>query len=154
MYKISGAFALSLDPRRFATFRVKLSSPVDTFLMFEKEADVRYAIVDVTPEPEDPKTSISSISQLGDASFPFKWFTPREQPVLVVPSGREVYLLVTPGQEMLDAIVAKRQATRRRDSAHWSGMTIPTFECVAYCQGLVMDRKEWQIFAYLVEVES
>jgi tetratricopeptide (TPR) repeat protein len=154
VYKIAGAFALSLDARRFATFRVKLSSPVDTFLMFEKEADMRYAIVDVTPEPGDPRASISSISQLGDASFPFKWFTPQEQPVLVVPSGREVYLLVAPGQEMLNAIVAKRQATRRRDSAHWSGMTIPTFECVTYCQGLVVDKKEWQRFAYLVEVES
>jgi tetratricopeptide (TPR) repeat protein len=154
VYKIAGAFALSLDARRFATSRIKLSSPVDTFLMFEKEADMRYAIADVTPEFGDPRASISSMSQLGDTSFPFKWFTPREQPVLVVPSGREAYLLVAPGQEMLDAIVTKRQATRSRDSAHWSGMTIPTFECVAYCQGLVMDTKEWQRFAYLVEVES
>jgi tetratricopeptide (TPR) repeat protein len=154
VYKVAGAFALSLDARRFTTVRVKLSSPVDTFLMFEKEPGMRYAIVDVTPEFGDPRASISSMSQLGDTSFSFKWFTPQEQPVLVVPSGREVYLLIAPGQEMLDTIVAKRQATRRRDSAHWSGMTIPTFECVAYCQGLVMDKKEWQRFAYLVEVES
>ena len=33
-------YSPSLDPRRFATFRVKLSSPVDTFLIFEKEADI------------------------------------------------------------------------------------------------------------------
>jgi tetratricopeptide (TPR) repeat protein len=154
VYRVAGAFSLSLDARRFATFRVKLSSPVDTFLMFEKEADIRYAIVDVTTEFVDPRASMSTVSQISDAGFPFKWFTPREQAVLVVPSGREVYLLVAPGQEMLNAIVAKRQATRRGDSAHWSGMTVPTFECVAYCQGLVIDKKEWQRFGYLVEVES
>jgi tetratricopeptide (TPR) repeat protein len=154
VYKVAGAFSLSLDARRFATFRVKLSSPVDTFLMFETEADIRYAIVDVTTELGDPQASVSSVSHMSDSSFPFKWFTPKEQPVLVVPSGRDVYLLIAPGQEMLNTIAAKRQATRIKDSAHWSGMVLPTFECVAYCQGLVMDKKEWQRFGYLVEVES
>jgi hypothetical protein len=122
--------------------------------MFEAEADIRYAIVDVTIEMGDPQASVSNISPLGDSSFPFKWFTPTEQPVLVVPGGRDVYLLVAPGQEMLNTIVAKRQATRGKDSAHWSGMVIPTFECVTYCQGLVMDEKQWRGFGYLVEVES
>jgi tetratricopeptide (TPR) repeat protein len=154
IYKVAGAFSLSLDARRFATFRVKLSSPVDTFLMFEKERDIRYAIVDVTTEFVNPTASVSTVSHISDSGFPFKWFTPREQAVLVVPSGREVYLIIAPGQEMLNTIVTKRQATRRRDSAHWSGMTIPTFECVEYCQGLVIDKKEWQRFGYLVEVES
>ena len=160
VYKVAGAFSLSLDHRRFATFRVKLSSPVDTFLMFEKDADVRYAIVDVTsdltvPDPWASRASVSTVSHVSDgAGMPFKWFTPAEQPVLVVPAGREVYLVIAPGQEMLNAIVAKRQATRRRDSAHWTGMTIPTFECVAYCQGIVIDKKEWKRFGYLIEVES
>ena len=154
VYKVAGAFSLSLDARRFTTFRVKLSSPVDTFLMFEKEADIKYAIADVTTEFTDLRSSASTISMISDTGFPFKWFTPAEQAVLVVPSGRDVYLLVAPGQEMLNAIVAKRQAVRKRDSAHWSGMNIPTFECVAYCQGLVIENKEWQRFGYLIEVES
>ena len=157
IYKVAGAFSLSLDPRRFATFRVKLSSPVDTFLMFEKGADIRYAIVDVTAEFADPRASrasMSTVSHISDAGMPFKWFTPMEQPVLVVPAGREVYLLIAPGQELLNTIVAKRQAVRRQDSLHWSGMTIPTFECVAYCQGIVVDKKEWTRFGYLIEVES
>ena len=84
----------------------------------------------------------------------FKLITPTEQPVLVVPAGREVYSLVALGQEMLKAIVAKRQAIRKQDPAYWSGMIIPTFECVAYCQGMVIDKKDWKRFGYLVEVES
>jgi hypothetical protein len=84
----------------------------------------------------------------------FKWFTPTEQPVLVVPTSREVYLLVAPGQEMLNAIVAKRRAIRKQDSAYWSDVIIPTFECVAYYQGMVIDKKDWKRFGYLIEVES
>jgi hypothetical protein len=84
----------------------------------------------------------------------FKWFTPTEQPVLVVPAGREVYLLVAPGQEMLNAIVAKRQAIQKQDSVYWSSMITLTFECVAYCQGMVIDKKDWKRFGYLIEVES
>ena len=34
IYRIASTFSFSLDPRKFTTFRVKLSSPVTTFLMF------------------------------------------------------------------------------------------------------------------------
>ena len=168
VYRVAGTFALSLDPRRFTTFRVKLSSPVDTCLMFEPTADIRYAIVDVTTEfPSHPvrsrmtpRASVSSMSTVSTVSLqsqnamPFRWFTPREQGVLVVPSGREVYLLVAPGMALLQSLITKRQTARRNDSTHWTGMTVPTFEAIGYCQGLVVDKKDWERFGYLIEVES
>jgi predicted Kef-type K+ transport protein len=50
------------------------------------------------------RASMPTVSHIGDVGMPFKWFTLVEQPMLVVP----VYLLVTPGQEMLNTIVVKR----------------------------------------------
>lgn len=179
IYRVSNSFTISYDARNFTTFRVKLNSQRHTYLFFDRDADIRFAIIDpsapaATAESESEsdsrpheRTSNLQPRRATDEQQPlFKWTTPRETEPLLLRRGSETYLLVSPGRKLFQEHIAKRRAVRMQDSEHLERLDLPDAEMVEFCQGLVLEQSERQPvgfagkngrmgrrFAYLVEVE-
>ncbi len=194
LYRVSNSFTFSYDPRNFTTFRVKFNSAVDTYVSFDRDADIRFALLD----PSAPVTARNLETNATHHNFPshttgphlhpppphmgtngstppssrtsweteppspsttttipsFLWTHPGETPNLLLRKGKDAYLLVTPGEKLFRATVAKRRKARMGDSAGLETLTVPDEGLVAYSQGLVLKGVEKRRFAYLVEVES
>jgi tetratricopeptide (TPR) repeat protein len=176
IYRVSNSFTFNYDPRNFTTFRVKFNSLVDTFISFDRDADIRFAIldpspsIDKSPEPITSTTLVVPPARGANGSTPassrnswetecsttqaFKWSTPRDTETLLLPKGKDVYLVVAPGEKLFKAMVEKRRKVRRGDSEGLDALNVPDESVVAYAQGLVLQGVERRRFAYLVEVES
>lgn len=186
IYRVSNSFTLHYDPRNFTTFRVRFNSAVDTFISFDRDADIRFAILDPSPPPPvgttdhltlpSPPPPYPPLLIRGDGSTPppssspssrtswetdstsaqgFQWSTPINTPTLLLPRGKDVYLLVAPGEKLFGKLVRKRQGVRRGDSLGLEALSVPDGGLVGFCQGLVLRGEgEKRRFAYLVEVES
>ena len=184
IFRVSNSFTFNYDPRNFTTFRLKFNSLVDTFISFNRDADIRFAILDPSPpkpstssplEPAKPNiiTTTSSflrppIHGLNGSEPPssrtswetdttnqdFKWTTPLETETLLLPKGKDVYLVVTPGEKLFGEMVEKRRQVRRGDSEELEHLSVPDEALMRYCQGLVLKGQERRRFCYLVEVES
>ena len=50
LHRVTDTFTLSFDRRNFTTFRVKFNSAVDTFISFDRSADIRFAMMDPSDE--------------------------------------------------------------------------------------------------------
>ncbi len=172
-------FTLNYDPRNFTTFRLKLNSLVDTFVSFNRDADIRFAVLDPSPptiEPEKPTITTTTSSpflrppihglngseppssrtswETDTADQDFRWTTPAETETLLLPKGKDVYLLVTPGEKLFREVVEQRRQVRRGDSEGLEHLSVPDGALVQYCQGLVLKEMERRRFCYLVEVAS
>lgn len=180
LHRVSNSFTFNYDPRNFTTLRIKLNSLVDTFISFDRDADIRFAVLETsspspspTPtEKEKPKpdqSTLRPVARCGDGSEPpssrtswetevpipeFKWSAPRETESLLLPKGRDVYLVVAPGEKLFRATVEKRRKVRMGDSEYLEKLVVPDEGMIAYCQGLVVQGLESRRFCYLVEVES
>ena len=174
IYRVSNSFTFNYDPRRFTTFRVKFNSLVDTFISFNRDADIRFATLDLSLPVKKPNSKPSTTSPRpptrgNDGSEPpspsptpeteipaqeLKWSTPGETETLLLPKGKDVYLLVAPGEKLFKETVAKRRKVRMRDSEALEQLLVPNEAMIAYCQGLVLQGMERRRFCYLVEVES
>ncbi|KAF7511340.1 hypothetical protein GJ744_004905 [Endocarpon pusillum] len=177
IFRVSNSFTFNYDPRNFTTFRLKFNSQVDTFLSFNRDADIRFAIVD--PSPPKPSTSLplesakpsflrTPIHGLNGSQPPssrtswetdttnqdFQWTTPPETETLLLPKGKDAYLVVTPGEKLFEEMVRKRRQVRRGDSEGLEHLSLPDEALMRYCQGLVLKGQERRRFCYLVEVES
>ncbi len=180
IYRVANSFTFSYDPRNFTTFRVKFNSLVDTYISLDRDADIRFAILDPSvpaAKPEaliPPSTSASTHLLLSpmhgaNGSQPpssrtscetdtsvaeFKWSTPRETETLLLPKGKDVYLLVAPGRKLFQETVQRRRRVRSGDSKGLEALSTPDEGMMGFCQGLVLKGLEKRRFAYLVEVES
>ena len=74
---VLASYTFYLDPRNFTTFRMKLSSSVNTIILFSLDSDIQYAMLDSVPShlaSSSPsasaaftgRSSISSTSDDGD----------------------------------------------------------------------------------------
>jgi tetratricopeptide (TPR) repeat protein len=170
IYRVSNSFTFSYDPRNFVTFRVKFNSLVDTYISLDRDADIRFAIIDPSPPRVDKPNHLTVPTTMhGDGSAPpssrtsweaenasedFKWLTPHDTETLLLPKGKDVYLVVAPGKKVFQDIVDKRRRIRRADSEGWGNLIVPDEAMIRYCQGLVLQGTERRRFCYLVEVES
>lgn len=191
IFRVSNSFTFNYDPRNFTTFRLKFNSLKDTFVSFNRDADIRFAVLD----PSHPKPSTSSaldtakptvitttvttittssaflrlpIHGINGSEPPssrtswetdttdqdFRWTTPLETETLLLPKGKDVYLLVTPGEKLFREMVKKRRQVRRGDTEGLEQLSVPDEALMQYCQGLVLKGLERKRFCYLVEVES
>lgn len=167
--RVSNSFTFSYDPQNFTTFRVKFNSLVDTYLSFEPDSDIRVAIINPSvqadqsrytathPVSRDDGSEVLSLRSSWETEEPtpdFRWSTPQEIQTLLLPKGREVYLLVAPGEKLFKDTVEKRQKLRRGDSKGLEKLSVPDESLIGYSQGLVLQEEERKRFCYLVEVES
>jgi tetratricopeptide (TPR) repeat protein len=200
LYRVSNSYTFNYDPRNFSTFRVKFNSQVDTYVCFNLDADIRFAVLDPSPprivaaaaqpaspspnpantlpftttkninnahllrpplhgegsEPPSSRTSTETDPTTTGLSFPpaTSWSTPRETETLLLPRGKDVYLVVAPGEKLLSQMVTKRRGVRAQDTGGWENLEVPDEAVIRYAQGLVLKGMEKCRFAYLVEVVS
>ncbi|OKL63184.1 hypothetical protein UA08_01379 [Talaromyces atroroseus] len=163
---ITASHTVYLDPRNFTTFRMKLSSNVNTLLVFSPEADIRYTIMGNISESESdqatlPTTSFSRLegkkplnvtsSTLGG----HQWLTPSSQDsVSITPMEQTaaIYLVVAPGEQMMKNLVEKRVRARSGggEKEYFEALDIPDSKLIEYAQGLSMNGYMGEAFLYIV----
>jgi hypothetical protein len=170
--QITAAHTVYLDARNFTTFRMKLSSTVNTMLVFSAEADIRYTIIGnisesgadpvvhpAAPRPSPPPaegSSPESVSKPGSPKLACEWLRPRSQEtVCITPMAQSapIYLIVAPGEQLMKATVASRLKVRSGggEKERFEALTVPDGELIEYSQGLVLDEYMGEAFLYIVE---
>lgn len=147
---VVASFAYSLDPRNFTTFRMKLSSSVNTTILFSLDSDVQYATLDSAPHPPTSPTTDTGI----------KWHTPNTQDIIsfipiAAPSSQSRYLLVTPGRTMLKSMIDQRVHVRGGDgdTDRFRSLNVPSMELIEFAQGLPLTGYLEEALMYVVEWE-
>ncbi|KAL1970255.1 hypothetical protein VTN77DRAFT_5415 [Rasamsonia byssochlamydoides] len=177
---ITAGHTVYLDPRNFTTFRMKLSSTVNTLLVFSVEADIRYTIVgnitesdsDVVPpqpppivtssrhqkkqQPSPSSTPTPSSSSRSPRLAPGDWLTPSQQEsVCITPMAQSapIYLIVAPGKQMMKKTVARRVKARGGggEKERFEALTVPNEELIEFSQGLPLNGYMGEAFLYIVE---
>lgn len=164
---ITASHTVYLDPRNFTTFRMKLSSNVNTLLVFSPEADIRYTIVgnisesgtDQVTLPAAAPVSISEGKKPSNmASYTLtghQWLTPScQESVSITPmeSSAAIYLVVAPGEQMMRNLVERRVRARNGngEKEHFECLEIPDSKLIEYAQGLMMNGYMGEAFLYIV----
>lgn len=168
---ITAGHTVYLDPRNFTTFRMKLSSTVNTLLMFSAEADIRYTVVGNLSETDTPAiipaivtsrkeknpcSSSSSSSSPQPHRLPGDWLTPsKQESVCITPMAPSapIYLLDAPGEKMMRATVEKRVKARSGggEKERFESLTVPDQELIEFSQGLSLNEYMGEAFLYIVE---
>lgn len=65
------------------------------------------------------------------------------------------YLIVAPGEDMLDSLIEKRMAVRQGggDAELFRGLEVPNARLIEYAQGLLLSGLSGDAFMYVVEWE-
>jgi hypothetical protein len=163
---ITASHTVYLDPRNFTTFRMKLSSNVNTLLVFSPEADIRYTIIGNISESGSDQVSLpaASISRL-ECKKPLnvtsstltghQWLTPScQESVSITPMEQTaaIYLVVAPGEQMMKNLVEKRVRARSGggEKEYFETQDIPDSRLIEYAQGLSMNGYMGEAFLYIV----
>lgn len=163
---ISASHTVYLDPRNFTTFRMKLSSNVNTLLVFSPEADIRYTIIGNLSESGSEQVTLpaASISRSGGRNSlnmtpstltGHKWLTPSSQEsVSITPMEQSaaIYLVVAPGEQMMKNLVERRVRARSGggEKEHFEALSIPDSKLIEYAQGLMMNGYMGEAVLYIV----
>jgi hypothetical protein len=173
---ITAGHTVYLDPRNFTTFRMKLSSTVNTLLVFSAEADIRYTVIGNISESSDSTTVPPAIvasrrknrkSSSSPTTTPTPtatsprlpredWLTPsKQESVCITPMSQSapIYLIVAPGEQMMKTTVSKRVKARsgRGEKQRFEALTVPNEELIEYSQGLPLNGYMGEAFLYIVE---
>lgn len=176
---VLASYTFYLDPRNFTTFRMKLSSSVNTIILFSLDSDIQYAMLDSVPShlASSPSGSDAASSTAGD-TVPttitsstntnttktqqnyINWLHPSHQDTISfsptdVPASQSRYLLVTPGRDMLKSIIDKRVHVRSGsgDCERFRSLDTPSMELIEYAQGLLLTGYLGEAFMYVIEWE-
>ncbi|GAT29629.1 tetratricopeptide repeat domain protein [Aspergillus luchuensis] len=144
---ITASTAYHLDHRKFTTFRMKLNPDVNTVIVFARESDIRYTMINNPPHLFPPSK--------------VQWTTPERQESIFYapaspgsdPTEEARYLLVAPGKKMLRALVDKRVRVRGGggEKERFRALDIPNKDLVEYAQGLVLNDYPYEPFMYVFE---
>ncbi|GLA75540.1 hypothetical protein AtubIFM55763_006819 [Aspergillus tubingensis] len=144
---ITASTAYHLDHRKFTTFRMKLNPDVNTAIVFARESDIRYTMINNPPHLFPPSK--------------VQWTTPERQESIFYapaspgsdPTEEARYLLVAPGKKMLRALVDKRVRVRGGggEKERFRALDIPNEDLVEYAQGLVLNDYPYEPFMYVFE---
>lgn len=164
---ITASHTVYLDPRNFTTFRMKLSSSVNTLLIFSPDADIRYTIIGNLSESGSEQVSMplplskvkaatkrsSSIPQ--SAVTAQEWLTPSvQESVSITPMEQSaaIYLVVAPGEQMMKNLVERRVRARSSggDKEHFGALELPDSKLIEYAQGLMMNGYMGEAFLYII----
>ncbi|KAL1886857.1 hypothetical protein Plec18167_000792 [Paecilomyces lecythidis] len=147
---ITASYTFYLDQRNFTTFRMKLSSAVNTIVLFSGDVSIQYMMLDNTL-PSSESTSPS------EGHTPTtEWTTPQIQEyVSVSPPSRSLttYLLVAPGKEMLREHIDRRIHARSGggEREKFEALTLPDNDLIEYCQGTLLNGYMGEAFMYVLE---
>ncbi|GAM39859.1 hexokinase [Talaromyces pinophilus] len=164
---ITASHTVYLDPRNFTTFRMKLSSNVNTLLVFSPEADIRYTIIgnlsesgsDQVSLPASPSMSISAGKKPSNMTpstlAGHQWLTPAQQEsVSITPMEQSaaIYLVVAPGEQMMKSLVEKRVRARSGggEKEYFEALDVPDSQLIEFAQGLMMNGYMGEAFLYIV----
>ncbi|GKZ48471.1 hypothetical protein AbraIFM66951_000533 [Aspergillus brasiliensis] len=144
---ITASYAFHLDSRKFTTFRMKLNPDVNTVIVFSREADIRYTMINNPPHLYPPSK--------------VQWTTPERQDSVCYapaypgsdPAEEARYLLVAPGKKMLRAVVDKRVRVRGGggEKERFRALDIPNEDLIEYAQGLNLSEYPYEPFMYIFE---
>lgn len=174
--QVTASYTFYLDPRNFTTFRMKLNSEANTIILFSLDSDIQYATVDNPPlefkapcssnlttsnAPTSPSGS-GSRSSPSSMAFPHgagvQWLSPERQEAVCYVPGEVAqpharYVLVTPGKEMLKAVIDKRVAVRggNGEQERFRSLDLPDNELMEYAQGLLLTGYLGEAFMYVIE---
>ncbi|GAD91563.1 conserved hypothetical protein [Paecilomyces variotii No. 5] len=147
---ITASYTFYLDQRNFTTFRMKLSSAVNTIVLFSSDVSIQYMMLDSTgPSSESTSASEENIS-------PVEWTTPHVQEyVSISPPSRSLstYLVVAPGKDMLREHVDRRINARSGggEREKFEALTLPDNDLIEYCQGTLLNGYMGEAFMYVLE---
>ncbi|EEA26866.1 tetratricopeptide repeat protein [Talaromyces marneffei ATCC 18224] len=164
---ITASHTVYLDPRNFTTFRMKLSSNVNTLLVFSPEADIRYTIIGNLSESGSNQVSLSASASVSISAgkkpsnmIPstlsgYQWLTPAQQEsVSIAPMEQSaaIYLVVAPGEQMMKNLVEKRVRARSGggEKEYFEGLDVPDLKLIEFAQGLMMNGYMGEAFLYIV----
>ncbi|KAH8695129.1 tetratricopeptide repeat protein [Talaromyces proteolyticus] len=165
---ITASHTVYLDPRNFTTFRMKLSSTVNTLLVFSPEADIRYTIIGNISECGTDQVALPTASVLTTgkkrmssttpaklSSYNQQWLTPAmQESVSITPMEKSapIYLVVAPGEQMMKNLIERRVRARSGDGEKekFESLKIPNDELIEYAQGLLMNGYMGEAFLYIV----
>ncbi|EAU32455.1 conserved hypothetical protein [Aspergillus terreus NIH2624] len=174
--QVTASYTFYLDPRNFTTFRMKLNSEANTIILFSLDSDIQYATVDNPPlefkapcssnlttsnAPTSPSGS-GSRSSPSSMAYPHgagvQWLSPERQEAVCYVPGEVAqpharYVLVTPGKEMLKAVIDKRVAVRggNGEQERFRSLDLPDNELMEYAQGLLLTGYLGEAFMYVIE---
>lgn len=134
-----------------------------------KDEDGRVAVIPEEPSPS-PTTATTTTGgkDLADVKVtptPFQWTSPSTATTDTCcisskpsPPGQRQsrYLLVTPGRDMLAAMIDRRLRVRSSggDSQRFRALDVPSLELIEYAQGLMLSGYLGEEFMYVVEWEG
>lgn len=165
---ITASHTVYLDPRNFTTFRMKLSSTVNTLLVFSPDADIRYTIIGNISDCGTDQVILPSNSVLTTgkrrasstvatklSSSNTEWLTPSgQESISITPMEKSapIYLVVAPGEQMMKSLVEKRVNARSGggEKERFEALSIPNNELIEYAQGLLMNGYMGEAFLYIV----
>ncbi|OJJ43849.1 hypothetical protein ASPZODRAFT_135880 [Penicilliopsis zonata CBS 506.65] len=158
---VTASYTYYLDPRNLATFRMKLNSTVNTLILFSTESDIRYTVLN--DNHSHPNTASASTIKPTDDTCSLEgidWLTPQCQEFIChIPANEATtsstgsYLMVTPGKEMLKAIIEKRVSVRSAagEKERFQALQLPNEELIEYVQGLLVEGYMGEAFMYVLE---
>ncbi|EED19268.1 tetratricopeptide repeat protein [Talaromyces stipitatus ATCC 10500] len=164
---ITASHTVYLDPRNFTTFRMKLSSHVNTLLLFSPEADIRYTIIGNLTESGFSQVSLPGTTAVSTFAGKMpagmipstltghQWLTPAlQESVSITPMEQSaaIYLVVAPGEQMMKNLVEKRVRARGGggEKEYFEALDIPDSRLSEYAQGLMMNGYMGEAFLYIV----
>ncbi|KAL4898637.1 hypothetical protein BDV59DRAFT_167259 [Aspergillus ambiguus] len=176
--QVTASYTFYLDPRNFTTFRMKLNSEANTIILFSLDSDIQYATVDnpqlqfkepfssnlttcnvaASSSGSGSRASPSSMAFAAPGESGVQWLSPeRQEAVCYVPGEiaqpQSRYVLVTPGKEMLKAVIDKRVAVRGGNGEldRFRSLDMPDNELIEYAQGLLLTGYLGEAFMYVIE---
>lgn len=147
---------------------MKLSSTVNTLLVFSPDADIRYTIIGNisecgTDQVALPPNSVltagkrraSSTVATKFSNSATEWLTPSiQESVSITPMEKSapIYLIVAPGEQMMKRLIQKRVHTRSGggEKERFEALKVPNDELIEYAQGLLMNGYMGEAFLYIV----
>ncbi|PWY72311.1 tetratricopeptide repeat domain protein [Aspergillus heteromorphus CBS 117.55] len=163
---ITASHTFHLDSRKFTTFRMKLNPDVNTAIVFSRESDIRYTILDNSSAAQSSttpsfKTAVSSLQRprVGGGGA-VQWLSPEQQesichipPETLIADQASQYLLVAPGTKMLRALIDKRVRVRGGggEKETFRALELPNEDLVEYAQGLDLSDYPYEPFMYIFE---
>ncbi|KAE8354753.1 hypothetical protein BDV28DRAFT_71330 [Aspergillus coremiiformis] len=159
---VTASYTFYLDPRNFATFRMKLNSDTNTVILFSLDSDIQYATIDnplLGSNQEETSSRSSSPSSTSSANLKgVQWLSPDRQEAIVyapseMPQPQSRYVLVTPGREMLKSVIEKRISARGGggERERFRTLDLPDDELIEYAQGLLLTGYLGEAFMYVIE---
>lgn len=150
---VQASYTFHLDPRNFTTFRMKLNPAVNTLVVFSRESDVRYSLVSGGSGSGRGGNGGDACDAGDGAETKDLQWTPASDAVKPVASkaGEDQYLLVAPGQTMLNAMVDRRVNVRESEGDRFRGLEVPNMELIEFAQGLLSAGSLKEAFMYVIE---